>query len=58
MKQIVNVIEDPDNPGEFLLDLGHELCESMGWSVGDTIEWVDNQDGSWTLVKKQQPPSA
>ena len=53
MAHIVNVIEDPDNPGELLLDLGHELCETMGWTVGDTIEWIDNKDGSWALRKKE-----
>ena len=53
MAHIVNVIEDPDNPGERLLDLGHEVCESLGWKVGDTIEWIDNKDGSWTLRKKE-----
>ena len=42
MAHIVNVIEDPDNPGEQLLDLGHEVCESLGWKVGDTIEWIDH----------------
>jgi len=52
MAHIVNVIEDPDNPGELLLDLGHKVCESLGWKVGDTIEWIDNKDGSWTLRKK------
>ena len=57
MKQTVRVIEDPDHPGELLLDLGHELCESMGWSVGDVMEWIDNKDGSWTLQKKESKES-
>jgi hypothetical protein len=52
MAHIASVIEDPDHPGDLLLDLGHELCESMGWKVGDTMEWIDNKDGSWTLHKK------
>lgn len=60
MNQTVRVIEDPDNPEELLLDLGHELCESLGWNVGDTVEWIDNKDGSWTLQKQTTPltPSA
>ena len=60
MKHTVNVVEDPDNPGELLLDLGHEVCESMGWTVGDTIQWTDNLDGTWTLQKLTTPstPSA
>jgi hypothetical protein len=45
------VLEDPDHPGELLLDLGHDLCQIMGWHVGDTLHWIDNGDGSWTLKK-------
>ena len=50
---VVQVIENPDNPGELLLDLGNKLCAELGWQVGDTLEWTDNQDGTWTLSKKQ-----
>lgn len=55
MKHTVNVVEDPDNPGELILDLGHEVCESMGWKVGDTIQWIDNLDGTWTLQNLTTP---
>jgi DNA-binding Xre family transcriptional regulator len=48
----MNVIADPDHAGEFLLDLGHEVCAELGWQVGDTIEWTDSKDGTWLLVKK------
>lgn len=47
----VRVVEDPDQPGELLLDLGHSLCEQLGWKPGDQVEWLDNKDGSWTLEK-------
>lgn len=46
------IVENPDCPGELLLDLGVELCAELGWKVGDTLEWIDNKDGSWLLVKK------
>lgn len=49
---VCQVVEDPDQPGELLLDLGKELCEQMGWQVGDTLQWIDNKDGSWALQKK------
>ena len=49
---VVQVVEDPDNPGELLLDLGHALCAEIGWKVGDTVEWIDQKDGSWLLQKK------
>ena len=48
---VAQVIEDPDNPGELLLDLGNELCAELGWQVGDTIEWIDNKDGTWLMTK-------
>ena len=57
IKQTVSVIEDPDNPGEFLLDLGNELCELLNWKVGDTVEWIDNKDGSWTLKNRNTAQS-
>lgn len=48
----VQVVEDPDNPGQLILDLGLELCAEIGWKVGDTVEWIDQKDGSWLLQKK------
>lgn len=47
----VQVIKDPDNPEELLLDLGTELCEELGWKAGDTVQWIDNKDGTWQLTK-------
>jgi hypothetical protein len=49
---IRTIVEDPDHPGEMLLDLGDELCEHLGWKPGDQLDWVDNKDGTWTLRKK------
>jgi hypothetical protein len=45
------VIQDDQDPEQLLLDLGTELCEQLGWHVGDTLTWTDNGDGSWTLTK-------
>jgi hypothetical protein len=50
-KVIRSIVEDPEQPGELLLDLGNELCDELGWKSGDVIEWIDNKDGSWTLKK-------
>ena len=43
--------EDPEFPGEFMLDLGDDLVNQLGWKIGDTVTWTDNQDGTWTLTK-------
>ena len=55
MKQTVNVVEDPEDPTQLMLDLGSELCDSLGWQTGDTILWTDNLDGTWTLQKLTTP---
>jgi len=51
----VEIVEDPDQPGELLLDLGQALCDTLGWQVGDQLQWIDNRDGSWTLEKIPTP---
>ena len=50
------IVEDPDHPGELLLDLGTELCEHMDWQPGDTLEWHQLGDGRWTLQKTTATP--
>ena len=52
----VQVIEDPNNPEELLLDLGTELCEELGWKAGDTVQWIDNKDGTWQITKTTGQP--
>lgn len=48
---IVEVIQDPGDPDQLLLDLGQELCERLGWEPGDVVDWIDNKDGTWTIKK-------
>jgi hypothetical protein len=45
--------EDPADPESLLLTFPPDLLESMGWKSGDTLEWKDNGDGSWSLTKKE-----
>jgi len=51
MKQIVTIQEDEN--GELILPLGDNVCEELGWKIGDTLDWKDNGDGSWTITKKE-----
>jgi hypothetical protein len=44
---------ETDNDGNLILPLSDELCAEAGWNIGDTIEWIDNGDGTWTLRKKE-----
>ena len=42
---------EQDEEGNLILPLGDGLCEELGWEIGDTIEWIDNGDGSWIMRK-------
>ncbi len=44
---------EQDENGDLILPLGEELCKEVGWEVGDTISWIDNGNGSWTMIKKE-----
>lgn len=46
----ITVEEDPET-GELLLPLPADLLAMQSWFEGDTLEWIDNNDGSWSLKK-------
>ena len=43
---------EQDANGDLILPLSDELLQSVGWKIGDTIVWKDNEDGSWSMSKK------
>lgn len=46
-------LEEGEN-GDLILPFSDELLKEMGWKEGDTLEWKDNKDGSYTLTKKNE----
>ena len=50
---IISLEEDPET-GDLILPLSDDILEDAGWKTGDTIEWIDNKDGSWTMRKKEE----
>lgn len=44
----LTVIEDGD---DVILPFPDDLITTTGWQEGDTLTWIDNEDGSWTLRK-------
>lgn len=46
---IVNLFEEN---GELILPIPDCIFESLGWQIDDVIEWVNNNDGTFTLRKK------
>ena len=38
---------------DYVVELPDDLLKETGWEIGDTLKWIDNQDGSWTLAKEK-----
>lgn len=51
-KQWKASVKETDS-GELVLTIPNELMVLQGWCEGDTLEWIDNSDGSWTLQKAE-----
>lgn len=50
----IKVEDAEDGSGDLILPFPEDLLESAGWKEGDTLEWIDNKDGSWILKKKDE----
>lgn len=35
-----------------VLPLPQDLLDEAGWKEGDCLNWIDNNDGTWSLVKE------
>ena len=51
-KWTITLEEDPET-GELILPFPPDLLEQSGWKEGDSLLWIDNNDGSWSLVKEE-----
>ena len=51
-KHVVTLVEDPDS-GDLVLPFPEGMLESMGWNVGDTLDWEPTIDGSFHITKKE-----
>lgn len=49
MKYTVRLEENEH--GDLIVPLSDELCNEVGWKIGDTISWKDNGDGSFVMTK-------
>lgn len=50
-KHTLDIVEDALT-GDLLLQLTDELCNEMGWTVGDTLIWTEQPNNTWSLRKK------
>ena len=35
-----------------ILELPDDLIKEVGWQIGDRLLWIDNNDGTWSLIKE------
>ena len=54
MKQL-HTLEVKEKDGYLYIELSNSLMKKMGWKTGDTIDWQDNKDGTWSLLKVATP---
>lgn len=52
-KSWIATVQEDDFGAQYIEFSDEQLAEA-GWKEGDTIEWIDNGDGSWTLKKKEE----
>jgi hypothetical protein len=53
MSYIITLENDPET-GDLILPLPDELLREAGWQTGDTLDWKDNGDGTFTMTKKEE----
>jgi bifunctional DNA-binding transcriptional regulator/antitoxin component of YhaV-PrlF toxin-antitoxin module len=37
-----------------ILTFPDDIMEELGWKEGDLLQWIDNNDGSFSLVKHDE----
>ena len=47
----ITLEEADDGSGDLVLPLPQDLLDGAGWKEGDTIEWIDNNNGTWSMKK-------
>lgn len=52
MKQWTLTVDEDPVTGDSILTLPPDLLTEAGWKEGDNLLWIDNEDGTWSLVKE------
>jgi len=47
-------VEEDDN-GELYIELPEDMLEQLNWGEGTTIKWIDNNDGTFSIVEVEKP---
>lgn len=36
-----------------VLTFPEDLLKETGWQCGDNLHWIDNKDGTWSIIKEE-----
>ena len=50
-KWTITLEEAEDGSGDLVMPLPQDLLDGVGWKEGDTLEWINNNNGTWALKK-------
>lgn len=50
---IATVTDAEDGSGDVIIPLDPSMVSSLGWKPGDTVIWKDNNDGTFSITKKE-----
>lgn len=42
--------------GEHHFEIPDEYLEELNWQAGDSVNWTQNEDGSFSLTRKEKLP--
>jgi hypothetical protein len=53
MKSYTVILEEDPETGDLILPFPEDMLEEVGWKEGDTLDWEDNKDGTFSITKKE-----
>ena len=48
------VIQKDPETGELYLELPKETLKKLGWNEDDELQWIENPDGTWNVIKSEK----
>lgn len=45
-------VQELEGTDDFFIEIPDEIVKLAGFNPGDTIEWIPNEDGTYTLISE------
>lgn len=57
MTTMTTVHLEEDSNGDLVLPLTLDVLNQVGWKPDDTLKWIDNSDGTFSIIKYEDSDS-